>query len=268
MILNKDEIQYMPFGRAKDMTGEKINHLTVLGRDGARPNRVYLICECDCEQHNIVSILKDNLVSNKTTSCGCVRQKRAKQHITNLNHARKLNLVGQVFGNLLVVEEGIKKDYHYYWNCQCLICNRQELYSVRTDQLTSGLTICCDECSKYKSMGEITIKKILQENNIDFEMEKRFDDCRLPDTDSQAKFDFFIVYDNKQYIIEYDGKQHFVDTSNHHHFAPLTYIQQHDAYKNNWCKQKNIPIIRIPYTHLSKICLQDLLLETTTFLIS
>ena len=76
------------------------------------------------------------------------------------------------------------------------------------------------------------------------------------------------VYDNKQYIIEYDGKQHFVDTSNHHHFAPLTYIQQHDAYKNNWCKQKNIPIIRIPYTHLNKICLQDLLLETTTFLIS
>ena len=35
--------------------------------------------------------------------------------------------------------------------------------------------------------------------------------------------------------------------------------------KNKYCFDYNIPIIRIPYWHLDNICLNDLLLETTTF---
>ena len=35
--------------------------------------------------------------------------------------------------------------------------------------------------------------------------------------------------------------------------------------KNHWCKDNNIPIIRIPYTHLDNLELSDLLLETSPF---
>ena len=42
--------------------------------------------------------------------------------------------------------------------------------------------------------------------------------------------------------------------------------QEHDKYKNQWCKNNNIPLIRIPYTHLKDLCLEDLLLETSKFI--
>jgi len=37
--------------------------------------------------------------------------------------------------------------------------------------------------------------------------------------------------------------------------------------KNQWCKENNIPLIRIPYTHLQDLCLEDLQLETSQFII-
>ena len=71
--MNKDSLPMIPFGKSKDITGQKFGKLTVLGRDanignGKKP-RVYVWCECDCEEHNIVSVLKDNLISNKVQSC-------------------------------------------------------------------------------------------------------------------------------------------------------------------------------------------------------
>lgn len=44
-------------------------------------------------------------------------------------------------------------------------------------------------------------------------------------------------------------------------------IHEHDSYKNNWCKENNIPIIRIPYTYQEKITIEDLLLESSNFLL-
>jgi len=41
----------------------------------------------------------------------------------------------------------------------------------------------------------------------------------------------------------------------------------HDEYKNNWCKENNIPLIRIPYNHLNELKIEDLMLETSKFVI-
>ena len=43
--------------------------------------------------------------------------------------------------------------------------------------------------------------------------------------------------------------------------------QKRDMYKNNFCFENDIPIIRIPYTHLNKLHIQDLLPETSPFLL-
>jgi hypothetical protein len=45
------------------------------------------------------------------------------------------------------------------------------------------------------------------------------------------------------------------------------YTQEHDSFKNQWCKDNNIPLIRIPYTHLKDLCLEDLLLETSKYIV-
>ena len=50
-------------------------------------------------------------------------------------------------------------------------------------------------------------------------------------------------------------------------FLSIKKIHEHDSYKNNWCKENNIPIIRIPYTYQEKITIEDLLLESSNFLL-
>ena len=71
---------------------------------------------------------------------------------------------------------------------------------------------------------------------------------------------------NNTYLIEFDGSQHFfarrVDWNTEEKFQKT---QEHDVYKNQWCKDNNIPLIRIPYTRLDTLCIEDLMLDTTTF---
>ena len=109
----------------------------------------------------------------------------------------------------------------------------------------------------------MTIANILQRNNIIHEVQKIFETCRFDNTGALAKFDFYI---NEEYLIEFDGIQHFEyrnsgwDTKEH-----FEKVQKHDDYKTQWCRENNIPLIRIPYTKLDTLCIEDLMLETTQF---
>ena len=102
-------------------------------------------------------------------------------------------------------------------------------------------------------------------NNIYYEQQKTFSNCIFPNTKGLAKFDFYV---NNQYLIEFDGEQHF-NSRKYGYFTEekVKEIKYRDEIKNQWCKNNNIPLIRIPYTHLQDLCLEDLKLETTTFLI-
>lgn len=71
-----------------------------------------------------------------------------------------------------------------------------------------------------------------------------------------ARFDFYV--DNK-YIIEFDGKQHF--EINDFFEQTLQQIKEHDNFKNEYCKNHNIPIIRIPYYKLESLTIEDLLMK-------
>ena len=108
-------------------------------------------------------------------------------------------------------------------------------------------------------MGEEKISQILTKNNIPFEREKIFDDFK------PYRYDFYV---DSKYVIEYDGKQHFQEYSWGDEMHTAEESQQRDDLKNNYCHKHNIPIIRIPYTELEQLKLQDLCLETTTFLVT
>jgi hypothetical protein len=108
----------------------------------------------------------------------------------------------------------------------------------------------------------------LKQNNLSFIKEKTFNTCIFPNTNYFAKFDFYI--DNK-YLIEYDGEQHFYPMSfgsqKETGTEKLLKTQERDKFKNQWCKDNNIPLIRIPYTHYNNLCIEDLKLETSKFII-
>ena len=104
------------------------------------------------------------------------------------------------------------------------------------------------------------IENLLEKNKIPFEQEKIFSNCKFPNSNGYARFDFFV--DNK-YLIEYDGIQHFIKDSGYG--ADLENIQKRDAFKNAWTKEKNIPLIRIPYTHYDDLCLRRFIIRNKFF---
>ena len=104
----------------------------------------------------------------------------------------------------------------------------------------------CPKCNSSK--GEIAVRNYLITNKIEFEEQKKFNDCKdmylLP-------FDFYIPQYNL--CIEYDGLQHFKKVKWSNSMTEETsemnfkYIQSHDQIKNNYCKSHNINLLRIKY---------------------
>lgn len=54
------------------------------------------------------------------------------------------------------------------------------------------------------------------------------------------------------------------DCNTKEHFEKL---RENDNLKNDYCKRNNIPLIRIPYTQLKNLTIDDLLLNTSSFVI-
>lgn len=140
----------------------------------------------------------------------------------------------------------------WHCRCQCGIEKDVDGAALRTRQ-----SLSCGNHSNI-SKGNEKIKKILMEANIPFEIEKKFPSCKdklcLP-------FDFYV---NQKYLIEYDGSQHFDKNS----IFNYEYTHQHDILKNQWCLENNIPLIRIPYTHYDLLTLNDLIPQTSPFLVN
>lgn len=230
----------------KDLTGERRGLLTIVSPTNLRKgSNIVWQCLCDCG--NVTYVSSNNLNKNGkyTKSCGCLKNK----------NSRYKNLLNLKFGKLLVIEKTEKRKHNQIvWKCQCDCGNVIEASST---SLTSGGT---KSCGCLKSLGEEKIIKILQNNNINFEKEKIFSSCVF-ENNFHPRFDFFI--ENK-YLIEYDGIQHFKQTG----WENLSYIQARDEFKNQWCQENNIPLIRIPYTHYKDLKLEDLLLDTSSFLVN
>ena len=225
--------------RAKGLEGMVFGRLKVINWD---ENKHKWLCECQCG--NKIFVNTNHLNQNHTQSCGCLQRDKTS--------SLGLDLKDKKFGYLTVLERDYEKSYSKvrYWKCQCDCGN---IISVPTNRLRSGTTQSCG-CLKM-SHGELKIKQILEENNIFYQQEYIFPTCKNPKTGKYLRFDFFV--ENK-YLIEFDGKQHFIENSGWQ--EELQEIKYRDEIKNQWCKENNIPLIRIPYSKLNTLCLEDLLL--------
>lgn len=233
-------------GCSKSLKGQRFEKLIVLEKTKMSDKKNGIIWKCQCDCGNICYIPTVRLKNGTTKSCGC------------LNY---IDLTNQKFGKLTAIEPTDKRYIgHVVWRCKCDCGNECFVDAL---SLTGDNTKSCGCLGA--SYGEYLINQLLEKNNIPFETEKTFDTCIFKNTNRSARFDFYI---NNQYIIEFDGIQHFKasgygwDTEEH-----LSFTQEHDKIKTQWCKENNIPLIRIPYTHLNSLCLEDLLLDTSKFVI-
>ena len=246
--------------KAYDLTNQRFGRLTALYKCDYKLNNHYpWFCQCDCGNTKVVRT--QDLIRGKTTSCGCYQKEIASKigkKTGPINGARRTkDIAGQRFGKLTALRPTTEKRGHNIkWLCQCDCGN---WVSVIVHDLTTGNT---SSCGCIRSKGQQKIATLLTQYNISFVTEKSFDDFIYSKTGGKPKFDFFV---NDTYIIEYDGIQHFQENN----FFALTLEEQQekDNEKNQWCKYNNIPLIRIPYTHLDEIKIEDLLLETSEFII-
>jgi len=101
----------------------------------------------------------------------------------------------------------------------------------------------CPKCNESK--GELQIRTYLEENSISFEQEKTFKD--LP----RKRFDFYIKELNL--CIEYDGEFHYKEYNKFGSKPTLLKSQERDKLKNQYCKDNDINLLRIPYWDFKNI---------------
>lgn len=222
------------------LVGQKFGHLTVIEDTGKRFHRsIIWKCKCDCgNEHEVTS---NNLNGGQVNSCG---KKDCPYHKTYEN------LKGKRFGKLIVMYPTSMKDgSHMYWVCQCDCGNQTE---VASSHLKNGNVQSCG-CIKT-SIGEMNIKKILEENNIQYQEQVTFNDLK---NIKPLRYDFGIYQNNKLIrLIEFDGIQHFEEQDYFTH--SLTEIKNNDIIKNKYAKDNNIPLVRIPYWERDKMTLDML----------
>ena len=118
------------------------------------------------------------------------------------------------------------------------ICNKHPQFGVQHQtiyNLKKGYI--CKYCKE--SNYERYIAMLLKKWGYRFTSQKRFKDCKDINT---LPFDYYL--DDFNTIIEYDGEGHYFNCFGEKSFEST---KKHDLIKDNYCKENEIDIIRIPY---------------------
>ena len=148
--------------------------------------------------------------------------------------------------------------------CFCKKCNN-EFYATM-DALKLGYG--CPQCDFTISRGEKFLCEILSQINIQYKTQYIIEQCKYK---SPLRFDFGIINDVKQllYLIEYDGKQHYswkacFGKTEQIKKAEFKSIQIRDNIKNQYCKDNNIPLIRLKKWHSNDDIFKKILKQELT----
>lgn len=185
-----------------------------------------------CPKHGNQTMVLDNFIrGHKCKSCSY--EKRGENLRHNVEHIKKC--IEDVNGNKLLNPEDYKDAHTRNLNIKCS-CGK--IFTTSFANYNNHGVNTCFSCSCKESSGEQRIRKFLESMDIDFEQEKRFNDCcdikPLP-------FDFYLQRYNL--IIEFDGKHHFEEIGLRNHES----TREHDEIKNQYCKDNGIDLLRIPY---------------------
>lgn len=106
--------------------------------------------------------------------------------------------------------------------------------------------IGCSNCNESK--GEKIIAKYLKYKKINFDRQKKFEDCRNV---FELPFDFYIP--SKRIAIEFDGIQHYQPLEFFGGIKSFEKRKYNDKIKNDYCEDNYINLIRIKYDEVNII---------------
>lgn len=123
---------------------------------------------------------------------------------------------------------------------KCGLCG--EIFETTYDGFKRKKVKACPTCNKAVSAGERIFKKLLKDNKIKFKTQHSYQECRYKNV---LKFDFLLTDTN--ILVEIDGEQHRRPVGCFGGIKAFKLNQIKDEIKNKYCKEYNIPLIRIPY---------------------
>ncbi len=142
-------------------------------------------------------------------------------------------------------------NFHTKMKFKC-ICG--EICEATPDHLVNGGL--CYACGQKRFKGEEKITEYLSRNNYIFIKQFKTENCK---SFKKLSFDFAILNNEiPMAFIEYDGEQHFepVDFAGKGKEWALQNLEKtkfRDEIKNQYCKDNNIPLLRIPYWEYNNI---------------
>ena len=229
--------------------GMQFGEWTLLERDcnpTSKQHSTFWFCECGiCKK--IYSVSRDGLISGKSSCCNHCKGEKISNKLVDLGLVSYKS--GDKYGKLTIIERGQQKSHHTYVKCKCDCGN---IIEVRLEHLkgqgrSGSRTISCG-CVKMSS-GELKIKTLLENNGIEFAQQYRIKEFNI-----SSPFDF-AIFKEKQLLglIEFDGEQHFRAVEYWGGEEQLKLQIERDKRKDDWCKENNIRLIRIPYTEYDNI---------------
>lgn len=214
--------------------GEKFGRLTIMDILWDE-DRAKAVCKCDCG-NNYIGI-KSDIVTGHTQSCGCLQSE-------NTSIANTKDWTGHVsdYGIEFIRQHHMNNKGQWLWECRCGICGN--LFIALPAKINNGHITSCG--CRIQSAGEEYIERLLNDMKLEFETQYTFEDCKYINL---LRFDFAIMQNRKLLgLIEYDGKQHFEPIEFFGGQEGFEEIKKRDIIKNAYCKSKNIPLLRLPYT--------------------
>lgn len=182
----------------------------------------------------------NRLLNVNKDECGCPRCKGKHYKITEDDLRERISKASPnteyISGFIHVADKAIFK---------CKVCGYE--WESLVGNILGGTG--CPKCKMSK--GEIKIGQYLDAHNIKYRTQHIFDDCKNKYT---LRFDFYLPEFNC--CIEYDGIQHFkycTFGAKNRTAEELVVIQERDKIKDEYCKEKSIDLIRIPYTDFDNI---------------
>lgn len=243
-------------GTANIIIGDKKNRLTICDRaPNTTSKKARVICKCDCGKYTVVN--HQDFKEGRVKSCGCyskeVRSEIGKKSFIDFSKPENNN--NPFYEYIEPTDKRFSWSDCVVWKVKCRKCGA-EYFSIPKELISTTGAKRMNPCKCWKtfSVGVHKIITILEANNISYEMEKKFDTCLSP-KGCELPFDFFLPDYN--ILIEYDGQQHFQIAFGQSE-KKLIKQQEYDKIKNEWCKNNNIVLIRIPY-YQKVITIQDLL---------
>lgn len=202
-----------------------------------------------CNKHSELGIQKTTLNSFNQSNYMC--KECLNEYKRSLYAKTQDEFESEIYG--LVGDEYTVLGEYVNTHTKILILHNEcnATWEVEPNAFLSGVR--CPSCSV--SSGENRIKEFLNINNIKYNMQVKFDNCR---NIKPLPFDFSIINRNNKilFLIEYDGEGHYKPYrygNKDEMLKKLKRQQVHDKRKNQYCKDNNIPLIRIPYWQFDKI---------------